>query len=248
MSAIATSFLTGSTIRANTCAHPYPCRRRLPPSLPTSKVLCADKVCAAEFDVTSLTSARLQTDRLCVDGELRTDRLVVGSTSDCTFSTQSEDETLIVNGNVVVCGPCASLTLNGDLVMSSKSFEEPARISASRDCRSAPLILDVAYDDLTSECMRLSDFPPHAYAARGLGYTAEIKKVKELLCRQTPDDVLGWLETRVLPECNHKQVVIQTLSTSPAEHWSMSGLFQRCGIVGHKWNEWREITATICPN
>lgn len=243
MSAIATAFLTGSTIRANPFNRPYPCKRVGSSSVP-KKSICADKVRASSFEASSLTSGQLQTDSLDVHGNLHTDRLIVGSVPDGRYSPV-DDEALVVHGDVVVHGECASLTIEGALALCTGAFEAPARLCASKEGRCTPLVLDIAYDDPTSDCARLTSHPPSTYAKRGNGTTAEIKYVHALT--HCPDQsLLGWLETRVLPVCGEKQLVLQTLSTSPLTGWSNSGIFQRTGEVDMGWNPWVDLQATPC--
>uniref|UniRef100_A0A6C0C1H4 Uncharacterized protein n=1 Tax=viral metagenome TaxID=1070528 RepID=A0A6C0C1H4_9ZZZZ len=244
MSAIATAFLTGSIIRSSPCNHAYPCKRTSASSAIPTKSICADKVCAASFEVSSLTSGQLQTDSLIVQDCIHTERLIVGyvPTSESGFTN---DEALVVHGDVLANGECASVTIEGSLSFCTGAFDAPARISASNDERSKPLVLDIAYDDPTSGCARLTDSTPSDYAERGTGATAEIKYVYALIpC--TDRCLLGWLDTRVLPPCMGGQYVLQTLSTSPLDGWSKSGIFQRSGKVSNGWNEWAEVLATPC--
>ena len=245
MSAIATAFLTGSTIRTSHCTRPYPCKPGGSSSSIPKKSICADKIRAASFEASSLTSGQLQTDRLDVHGDLHTERLIVGSAPDGRCSGV-DDEALVVNGDVAVQGDSASLTIDGALALCSGSFEAPAILCARTGGRFSPLVLDVAYDDPTSGCMRLTDYAPSTYAARGNGSTAEIKYVYAFK-RECPDQtLLGWLDTRVLPGCDGRRLVLQTLSTAPLPGWSDSGLFRRTGEVNGGWNPWAELQVKPC--
>lgn len=256
MSATATAFLTGSTIRNNSDSRDssafreYPCRRRLPAPLPQTKVVCADKVCASEFEVSHLSANEIQTERLNVQQDMLTGSLTIGAPSvmeECTSTLG--DQALVVYGNAHIgdkpyCSPHTTLTIDGTLELSSTSHA-PAKIVASSECRATPLILDIAYDENGTHCGRVSDFDAAHYASRGPGVTSEIKCVRALVDSCPYNNLLGWLDTKVLPKSDAKQLVLQSMSTTPIDTWSTSGILQRSGYAGHDWGKWQEVSAKV---
>jgi len=253
MSAVSPQFISGSRLTGNSCPKKFPCQRQWldgrPSGLPRGRTVCASRVCASEFLVDGLTGGALSTERLEVCGDLAAGRLVVGpSSGNEEDAGEASDKALRVNGDATIgtegARGRALLIVDGDLVLGSGVAErDPARLVARRDGCPAPLVLDLAYDD-PEGCSREANYLPEYYEDLGLGLISEVKRVQALLPSCPDPQLLGYLETRVIPGGNDwvPWRVMQSLWTVPIDGWSVSGLFQRSSS---SWGTWKELLATV---
>jgi len=264
MSAIATSFISGSRLRGSGGSVSYPCRRNWPEGrpkgLPAEKVICANRVLAKEFEVDALTVGELRSERLLVQ-DVVTGRAFVGShplpggVGSLATDAFTSSAALVVNGNTLLCHhdpvdfasgavDSALLVVDGSVTLYSSSSSRPAKLSAKCETREVALVLDVAFND-ASGCSQLADYFPISYSERGPGLSAEIKNVQALLSTCPSNQLSGWLETKTLSGIvggvPGGVPVMQTLTTSVLEGWGTTGVFHRTSIADDKWSAWFEL-------
>ena len=205
---------------------------------PKRKILCADKICAPVISARSIETAILSSENLQVAGQAAAGTLVVGSPY---APLENADLALVVHGGAHIAPSQTSQTalhvIHGDLVLGDPGGQDTACLRTGDD--SGALVMDIIHN---SDSLRYVDSLPEHYVPRGDGIRYEVKHVATLIPTCPDAELMGCVETHVLPG-----LVMQLLWTVPLPGWSDSGYFRRGRDIDGGWGAWQQLAATVVP-